>query len=176
MLQEPSQLSNSLKKKRTRLGKTQGKIADITGLSVSQISRIENNDTNYSYSAAYELWKTLNQLEGDIETAEEVMNPEIHWAEPEMTVLEVRKIMRENDYSQLPVKENGEQIGRIDSKTLLESNNPDQKIQAFLGPEYTEINPEMPLKAFKEIIRQDSAVLVKKDGEYQGLVTRADVI
>ena len=104
------------------------------------------------------------------------MNPEIHWAEPGMTVLEVRKIMRENDYSQLPVKENDEQIGRIDSKTLLQSSNPDQKIQAFLGPEYTEINPEMPLKAFKEIIRQDSAVLVKENGTYVGLITRADVI
>ena len=176
MLQEPAQLSNSLKKKRTRLGKTQGKISSISGLSVSQISRIENNDTNYSYSAAYELWETLEKIEEDVETAREVMKPNIEWARPENTVLEVRKIMRENDYSQLPVKNNGEQIGRIDSKNLLESSNPDEKIEAYLGTEYTEINPEMPVKAFKEIVRKDSAVLVKENGEYVGLVTRADII
>ena len=30
---------------------------------------------------------------------------------------------------------------------------PNQKIKAFLGPENTDINPEMALKAFEEIIR-----------------------
>ena len=176
MLQEPNQLSKSLRKKRTRLGKSQGKIADMTNLSISQISRIENNDTNYSYSAAYRLWKTLNNLEKEVDRAEDVMKRDIKWAEPGMTVLEVRKIMRENDYSQLPVKKNGKQVGRIDSKNLLQSSDPDEKIQAYTGPEYTEINPGIPLNAFKEIIREDSAVLVKKDCEYIGLITRADII
>ncbi|EHK01667.1 hypothetical protein HRED_07529 [Candidatus Haloredivivus sp. G17] len=37
----PEELSETLRKKRRRLDKTQGKIADLTGLSVSQISRIE---------------------------------------------------------------------------------------------------------------------------------------
>lgn len=176
MLQDPDQLSDSLKKKRQRIGKTQGKIADITDLSVSQISRIENNDTNYSYTAAYKLWLALNQLEENVETAQELMNPKIEWARPQMTVLEIREIMRKNDYSQLPVKKDGEQVGRIDSKNLLESRDPDEKIKKYIGPEYTEINPEMPLKAFKEIIREDSAVLVKDEGEYRGLITRADII
>jgi transcriptional regulator with XRE-family HTH domain len=46
-LMPPEELSETLRKKRRRLDKTQGKIADLTGLSVSQISRIEKNSVNY---------------------------------------------------------------------------------------------------------------------------------
>ncbi|EHK01346.1 S-adenosylmethionine synthetase [Candidatus Haloredivivus sp. G17] len=42
----PEELSETLRKKRRRLDKTQGKIADLTGLSVSQISRIEKNSVD----------------------------------------------------------------------------------------------------------------------------------
>ncbi len=170
------ELSEALKKKRNKIGKTQGKISDLTGLSITQISRIENNDSNYSHSHAYKIWDTLKQLEEDYETAEEVMNKSISWAHPEDSIVEIKKTMRENDYSQLPVKKNGEHIGRIDSKILMGSNNPDEKIENYIGPTYTETGPETPVESIREIVKNDSAVLIKKNGEYQGLITRADII
>ena len=171
------ELSQALKKKRNKIGETQGKISDLTGLSTTQISRIENNDTNYSHKNAYTLWKTLKELEEDYETAEDVMIEDIAWAKPEDTIIEVKKVMRENDYSQLPVKNQKEEhIGRINSTILMGINNPDQKIKENIGPAYTEISPETPVESIRQIIKEDAAALVKKDGEYKGLVTRADII
>lgn len=170
------ELSEALKKKRNKIGTTQGKISDLTGLSITQISRIENNDSNYSHSHAYKIWETLKQLENDYETAEEVMNSSIYWAHPEDTIIEIRKIMRKNDYSQLPVKKDGKHIGRIDSKILMGAENPDEKIENYTGPTYTETSPETPVESIREIVKKDSAVLIKQNGEYQGLVTRADII
>lgn len=81
-LMPPEELSETLRKKRRRLDKTQGKIADLTGLSVSQISRIEKNSVNYTYSTAYKLWKTLEGLEKDSRTMSEKMNSPVTWARP----------------------------------------------------------------------------------------------
>ncbi len=171
------ELSEALKKKRNKIGTTQGKISDLTGLSITQISRIENNDSNYSHSHAYKIWETLKQLEEDYETAKEIMVKNIAWAHPENTINKIKKTMRENDYSQLPVKnKDGEHIGRIDSKILMGADNPDEKIEKYIGPTYTETGPETPVESIREIVKNDSAALIKKNGEYQGLVTRADII
>jgi len=100
----------------------------------------------------------------------------IAWALPENTVVEIKKIMRENDYSQLPVKENGEHTGRIDSKLLIGVRDPDEKIKNYTGPAYSEIGPETPVESIRQIVKEDSAALVKENGEYKGLITRSDII
>jgi predicted transcriptional regulator len=170
------ELSEALKRKRNKIGETQQRISDLSSLSVAQISRIENNDTNYSHENAYKLWKTLKQLEEDLETVEEVMKPSISWAKPKDSVLEVKKEMREENYSQLPVKEEGEHIGRINSTILLNANSPDEKIENYVGPAYSVVGPGTPASSIQKIVKEDSAILVKENGEYQGLVTRADIL
>ena len=177
MVMIPSEeLSQALKRKRNKMGTTQQRISDISELSVAQISRIENNDTNYSHENAYRLWETLKQLEEDLETVEEVMKPSISWAKPEETVLEVKKEMRKNDYSQLPVKKDGEHIGRIDSKILMGVRNPDKQVQEYIGPKYSEVNPQTPVESIRELVKEDAAVIVIEEGDYKGLITRSDII
>ena len=169
-------LSDALRRKRKKTDNTQQKLSDLTGLSVTQISRIENNDTNYSHTNAYQLWKTLKQLEKDYKTAHDVMKTPIEWASPKDTVLEVKKKMKENDYSQLPVKKNGKHTGRINTEILMDLHNPDEKIADYKGPAYSEVGPDTPAQSIKQIVKDDSAVLVKQNGEYLGLVTIADII
>lgn len=177
MVMIPSEeLSQALKRKRNKMGKTQQRISDLSELSVAQISRIENNDTNYSHENAYRLWETLKQLEEDLETVEEVMKPSISWAKPEETVLEVKKEMRKNDYSQLPVKQDGEHNGRINSTRLLNANSPEEKIEKYTGPSYSVVGPKTPVSSISKIVKQDSAIIVKENGKYIGLVTRADIL
>jgi len=174
-LMPSEELSETLRKKRRRLDKTQGKIADLTGLSVSQISRIEKNSVNYTYSTAYKLWKTLESLEKDSKTAREKMNSPVTWAETGETVLEVKKEMRENDFSQMPVRKNGEHVGRITEGLLLEAESPDQKIESLMGSKYSEVDPDTSIEALTKLLKEDSAVLVVKEG-YQGILTLADVM
>lgn len=169
-------LSEALRKKRMKIDETQQRLSDISGLSITQISRIENNDTNYSHKNAYNLWKTLKELEEDYKTAEDVMNDSIRWASPEDTVLEVRKVMKNNDYSQMPVKKDGRHIGRINTEILMELDHPDEKIMPYIGPSYSELGPKTPLESIRHIVKDDSAALIKQNDEYKGLITVADII
>lgn len=172
----PEKLSEALKRKRRKIDYTQQRISDLTNLSITQISRIENNDTNYSYDNAYELWKTLKELEKDYQTAENIMKESIRWASPTDTVLKVRKIMKNNDYSQLPVKKGNKHVGRINTEILMGLDDPDEKIGSHLGPAYSEIGPKTPVDSIRQIVKDDSAVLIKENGSYRGLITMADVI
>lgn len=172
----PEKLSEALKKKRIKLNETQQRLSDLSGLSTTQISRIENNDTNYSHKNAYQLWEILKELEEDYEKAQDIMKQSIRWASPEDTVLEVRRIMKNNDYSQLPVKNDGKHIGRINTEILMNLDDPDEKIVSHIGPSYSEIGPETPVESIRAIVKNDSAVLVKENKEYIGLVTVADII
>lgn len=158
------------------MGETQQRISDLSKLSVAQISRIENNDTNYSHRNAYRLWETLKQLDEDLETVKDVMKEDISWAEPKQTVLEVKKKMREYDYSQLPVKKDREQTGRINSTRLINASSPDEEIQEYTGPPYSVVGPTTPISSVRKIVKEDSAVVVKERGEYIGIVTRADIL
>ncbi len=170
------ELSNALKKKRLKIGKNQKDISILCDLSTTQISRIENNEINYSHKNAYQLWETLKELEEDYETAEDVMIENITWASPKDTILEIRKVMRKNDYSQLPVKKDGEHIGRIDSKILMGVRNPDKQVQEYIGPKYSEVNPQTPVESIRELVKEDAAVIVIEEGDYKGLITRSDII
>ena len=174
-LMPPEELSETLRKKRRRLDKTQGKIADLTGLSVSQISRIEKNSVNYTYSTAYKLWKTLEGLEKDSKTAREKMNSPVTWAHASETVLEIKKEMHENDFSQMPVRKDKKHVGRITEGLLLEAESPDQEIESLMGSKYSEVDPGTSIEALENLLKEDSAVLVVKDG-YQGILTLADVM
>ena len=174
-LMPSEELSESLRKKRRGLDKTQGKIADLTDLSVSQISRIEKNSVNYRYSTAYKLWKTLEDLESEATTAREKMNSPVTWAAASENVLETKKKMRENSFSQIPVKKEGSHVGRITEGLLLEAESPDQKIEELMGPKYSEVDPDTSIEALKNLLKEDSAVLVFRDG-YQGILTLSDVM
>lgn len=175
VLRPPEEISKILRRKRRRLDVTQRKVADLSGLSVSQVSRIEANSVNYTYSTAHKLWKTLEGLETSSTTAREAMNSPVRWAETGETVLEVKKRMRKNSFSQLPVREERQNVGRITEGLLLDADHPDQKVEELMGSKYPEIDPETSVQALKNLLKEESAVLVVKD-DYQGILTLADVM
>jgi len=51
-----------------------------------------------------------------------------------------------------------------------------RKIKNYTGPAYSEIGPETPVESIRQIVKEDSAALVKENGEYKGLITRSDII
>jgi predicted transcriptional regulator len=121
------------------------------------------------------LWKTLEGLEKDSKTAREKMNSPVTWAHARETVLEIKKEMRENDFSQMPVRKDKKHVGRITEGLLLEAESPDQEIESLMGSKYSEVDPDTSIEALKNLLKEDSAVLVVKDG-YQGILTLADVM
>lgn len=121
------------------------------------------------------MWKTLEGLEKDSKTAREKMNSPVTWAHASETVLEIKKEMRENDFSQMPVRKDKKHVGRITEGLLLEAESPDQEIEELMDSKYSEVDPDTSIEALENLLKEDSAVLVVKDG-YQGILTLADVM
>lgn len=171
------QVSKTLRKKRREIGTTQKKVADIAGLSTSQVNRIEKNSVNPSYKSIHSFYEALKTLEEqDSETAEELMHEEITYVSEEETLEQAARKMRKNDFSQLPVKGERDNIGRITERKLLKAENPDKAVKKVMEPELLTVTPETQKKALKEILKQEPAVLVKKEAELKGIVTKADML
>lgn len=146
-------------------------------MSTSQVNRIENNSTNPSYQSVYELWHALETLEDEkSETTEELMNSPITWCKPDETVELVSQKMREHDFSQLPVKDENENIGTITETGIMESKDPDQEIRELMEEDMLEIKPSSSMKVVEEILKDEPAVLVTRDGKYVGIVTKANLL
>ncbi len=170
-------LSTMLKKKRQRNGIKQKKAASIAGMSPSHVNRIENNTTNPSYQSVYKLWKTLDQLENrELKTAEDLMNNPVEAVSKNVTLEEVAVRMRENDYSQLPVIEKGDCIGRITESMIINSGNPDQKVEDVMDSQLMEVQPSTPKTVVREILKNEPAIIVTENSEIKGIIAKADLL
>ncbi|EHK01668.1 cystathionine beta-synthase [Candidatus Haloredivivus sp. G17] len=101
------------------------------------------------------------------------MNSPVTWAHASETALEVKKEMRENDFSQMPVRKDKKHVGRITEGLLLEAESPDQEIESLMGSKYSEVDPDTSIEALKNLLKEDSAVLVVKDVN-QGILTMGE--
>ncbi len=170
-------LSTMLKKKRQRNGIKQKKAASIADMSPSHVNRIENNTTNPSYRSVYKLWKTLDKLEQTEPVyAKDLMNKPVDTVSKNDTLETAARKMRENKYSQLPVAEEGDCIGRITETRIIEAGNPDLKVGKVMDSELMEIQPKTSVNVIKEILKDEPATLVKDNSKIQGIITKADLL
>lgn len=174
-------LAEMLRKKRKRTGVKQKTVADRADLSPSQVNRIENNTVNPSYQAVYQLWSALEELEyREVENAVDLMNEPITWAYTDEKLEGVKKKMRENKYSQLPVsdsRDNPENIGRITREEIIEARNPDLKVEDIMGSSFMEVKETARKAVVIEILKEDPAVLVTSpENKLTGVITKSDLI
>ncbi|MFB6143689.1 MAG: CBS domain-containing protein [Candidatus Nanohaloarchaea archaeon] len=174
---EFEKVAEMLRKKRRRLGVKQKKAADLAGLSPSQVNRMEKNSVNPSYGSVYRLYTALEALESEeAETASDLMNGEVTWISGGETLEEAARKMRENDFSQLPVKVEGENAGRITEKMIIGAGDPDLEVGEVMGSELMKVGGDARVELVEEILRQEPAVLVEGESGYQGIITKADLL
>src|SRR5438105_408189 len=109
-----------IKARRAQLKINQEALAKQSGVSQAVISRIENGRiADPSYSIVQKLFNALDQLKRNdpgkaLPTAEQLMSKRVISIKPHQRVAEAWKIMKQGDYSQLPViDENGRIHGSI---------------------------------------------------------------
>lgn len=172
------QMAKIVRKKRKSLDIEQQQLAQLTDMSPSQVNRIENNNVNPSYQSVYKLWKKLEELEKeDNRTAKELMNTPVTWIKTGDTLEEATEIMKKNSFSQLPVKnEDGDHTGRITESRIMETGEPDTKVDEVMETPFMEVKESTSENAVREILKDESAVLVKKNGGAQGIITKTDLI
>ena len=106
----------------------------------------------------------------------------IVFVEPGTLVRRALEFITGQNISQLPVIAEGDCVGHVTEATLMARvvENPavlDHSVQELMDPPLPVIDAQAPLEAVTRLLtRQNPAVLVRRDGELAGIVTRFDVL
>lgn len=176
------QMLRRLKDLRIQKGVKQKKVAAALDMPASQISKLENQGGNPTYETIFKIWMAINEDVGGIgnkkasELVELKDDYELTVIESDQNVKDVADIFCKNNFSQAPVENEGEIIGSITEKTLM-NHNAKEKIGEIMDPKFIEVNLDTRMDVIREILDYEYAVLVRnKEGEVEDLITRWDVL
>ena len=179
MIPEYKDLVKRIKQKRKELGISQKELARMAGVSQSLIAKIESNRIMASYLAMQKIENVLESLANKKEKkAGELGTEKIAYVNADDKVKKAIKIIKENDYSQLPVKQGKESVGSVTEADLM-GQNKDKKIKDVMGPIFDIVSWNTPKSAVAAILKdkQKKAVLVRgKKGKIIRIITPQDLL
>jgi len=170
---------------RRKLNLTQKELAALAGVSQSLIAKIEARKIDPAYSKVVAIFHAIeDQLNKHKHTkkASEVMTKDIISIKPDDKLDKVMKIMRERAISQLPVLKEGKPIGSVTDDEfvdwLTKYGDKISKVSVrYVMKESFPIIPEnSEIEVVTEMLKFYKALLVKRDGDVVGIITKSDLI
>jgi predicted transcriptional regulator len=174
-----------LKRLRLKLGLTQSELARRAGVSQSLIARIEAGDIDPRLSTLRKIIGVLKQARDTKGlTAGDIMKSPVVHVTPWDTIAYATRLMKDNGISQLPVLENGVQIGSI-SETRLVSEISSEKdlaeislkpVEEVMNEGFPTVSRNLDVATVSRFVEANPAVLVVERGKVVGIITKADII
>jgi predicted transcriptional regulator len=177
----------SMKKRRMLLGMTQKELAKHIGISQSFIAKMESGKINPSYSHAKKVLDFLESLESrsrDEFRARQFYHKKVLYLDVSDRVPVAVNIMRRHNVSQLPVFWGRRVVGSVTEKGIVDlvSRGYDSskisriRVSDMMEDPFPIINGDMPLSVISSLLQHKPAVLISKEGEIAGIITKADII
>ncbi|WP_158057513.1 CBS domain-containing protein [Halorussus halophilus] len=166
-----------IRERRTELGLTQSELADRADVSQPLIARIEGGDVDPRLSTLRRIVDALDESEGDIVRAGDLMAETVVSVDPEDHVSEAVSRMQESSYSQLPVIDDGVPVGSISFEDLMnvDEDARDQPVEKFMGESFPTKSRNATLDEISTDLGHNQAVIVTERGNTVGIVTEADI-
>jgi predicted transcriptional regulator len=167
-----------LRERRTELGLTQSDLAGKAEVSQPLIARIEGGDVDPRLSTLRRIVTALEEAEGGLLRAADLMNTPVVSVEPDASVSETTGLMDEKSYSQVPVIRDGTPqglIGMSDIRQRAEDNVGDLPVAEVMNEAVTTVEPDATIDAVDAHLDHNDAVLVVEDGRTVGIITEADI-
>ena len=167
-----------LRERRTELGLTQSELAGRADVSQPLIARIEGGDVDPRLSTLRRIVNALQEAEGGVLRARDLMHSPVVSVEPDVSVHETIELMNEKGYSQVPVIRDGTPQGLIatsDIRQRAQENVGELPVAEVMHESLTTVEPDEPLDAVDTHLDHNDAVLVVEGGETVGIITEADV-
>jgi predicted transcriptional regulator len=167
-----------LKDRRESLGLTQSTLAEMADVSQPLIARIEGDDVDPRLSTLRRIVNALNEAEGEVVRAADVMNENVVYVSPDDSVRGARDRMLAEGFSQLPVIRDGRPQGFIsnsDIRHVHEDNVADLPVAEAMRESFTTVEPDATIDEVDSYLDRHDAVLVMKDGTTVGIITDADI-
>jgi predicted transcriptional regulator len=167
-----------LREKRTELGLTQNELAERADVSQPLIARIEGGDVDPRLSTLRRIVNALEEAEGGILRARDLMHSEVVSVPPDESVHEAIELMNEKGYSQVPVIRDGTPQGLIatsDVRQRSEENVGELPVAEVMHESLTTVEPDTTIDAVDAHLDHNDAVLVVEGGRTIGIITEADI-
>jgi len=166
-----------LRERRTSLDLTQSALAEMAGVSQPLIARIEGGDVDPRLSTLRRIVAALDEAEGSVVRAEDLMNETLVSVAPDDSVADAERRMEEAAFSQLPVLQNGLPVGSISFSDIRhEGENVGQKAVAeIMSEQFPTVSREDSVDKISNLLDYYKAVIVTEGGEAVGIITEADI-
>ncbi|MDG7010807.1 MAG: CBS domain-containing protein [Nitrososphaerota archaeon] len=180
-LVEPRQL----RKIRTQLGYTQGRLAKAAGVSQSIIAKIEAGSVDPTYGTLAAISKALSSVgRGKVKKAADVMSSPVVGVQEDATIRECAALMRRKGFSQVPVFSGERMVGTLTDSHIMDllaaSSDPQgvlgEKVKGHVEPVFAVVGKDTPVDALFSLFKYLPAVLVESEEKIQGIVTKIDLL
>jgi len=171
--------------RRRKLGLTQSQLANLAGVSQSYIAKLEAGKIEPSYLKVKSIFESLDKLERKKEVqAIEIMTENPVIVQQTATIQETVEIMRRNNFSQLPVFDSDKAVGGVSERTLLDQilYNDDgipanrKQVKDIMDDSWPMVSEDAPLTLLSNLLKYYPAILVQRQGQVVGIITKADLL
>ncbi|GAB3416142.1 CBS domain-containing protein [Haloparvum alkalitolerans] len=166
-----------LRERRNALGLTQSALADEAGVSQPLIARIEGGDVDPRLSTLRSIVNALDEAEGEVVRAENLMNETVISVAPDDAVRDAVDLMEQEAYSQLPVLQNGIPVGSISQGDVVHAGEDvgDHPVSEVMSESFPTVAPDATVDEVRNLLDHYKAVMVTDGGETVGIITEADI-
>ncbi|MDG5775068.1 CBS domain-containing protein [Haloarculaceae archaeon H-GB2-1] len=167
-----------LREWRNEVELTQSDLAERADVSQPLIARIEGGDVDPRLSTLRRIVNALEEAEGGILRAADLMHTDVVSVAPDDSVHEAKQLMDDAGYSQVPVIRDGIPqglIGNSDIRQHSKENVGDLPVADVMHQSISMVEPDATIDEVDGHLDHNAAVLVVKDGETIGIITEADI-
>ena len=180
-----SEVVRQIRRSRIHHDLTQAELAKAAGTSQSLIAKLERGRLNPSYEVVRKLLETLDRMAQEDESAAgDLMNKSPVVADPAEPLGKALDRMKQHGFSQLPVVDRGQPVGSVSESTILarleEGSTLEtlrrQPVRVSMKAGFPTVEPHTRKRVLVELLKDQDAVLVVREGKLVGVVTRTDVL
>jgi predicted transcriptional regulator len=173
-----------IKQTRRRLGITQRRLADLSGVSTSMINQIECGRCKPSYETARRIFEKLNSLDQKHSLkAIDICSRKLIYVQKDESLHTAIIKMRSSFISQVPVFEGSRVVGLISedglARSMIEKEEKQlskMQVSSVMDPPPPIVDEGMPAKALIPLVRFAKCVLVSERGVVIGIITLSDTL
>ncbi len=166
-----------LRERRTALGLTQSSLAESAGVSQPLIARIEGGDVDPRLSTLRRIVNALDEAEGEVVRAADLMHEEVVSVAPDDAVREAIETMKVEAYSQLPVLQNGIPVGSISQSDVIQAGEDvgEYPVSELMSESFPTVATDSTVDEIRNLLEHYKAIMVTEGGETVGIITEADI-
>lgn len=171
---------SDLRRLRDDVGLTQQELAEEAEVSQPLIARIENGDVDPRLSTVSRIVDALTTADQDEVRAGDLMSEDPVSAAPDEPVKRAVERMRDTQFSQLPVIEDGVAVGSTSDALIARARGnvedlPEAPVRDVMAESFPTVSPDTDIDTVSRLLDNADGVLVTEEGTVAGIITDADL-